>query len=256
MAFAHVGSIGTVNHNSAANTLALVTTAAVEVGNVAVVIYAGDNLGSGTDNTDANEVTSVTDTRGNTWVKLKETSNNNGGAGNGTTVSVWYTTVATQIQIGDTITFNLSGSVTAKAASGREFTKGAGTTLAVEQTASEVGDTLDPAAISLSGMTSREYLLLWGFAGEQTNAGTFTADADYTDFTRDAAGTGSAAIVVWGGFRIATLTGDTVDAATGTDRDYAQVLGALYEVTPAAGQPTQMRGTTIPGMRQWQPGRR
>lgn len=231
MAFAHVGSIGTVNSNSAATSLALTTTAAVEVGNIAVVIYAGDNLGSGTDNTDANEVTSVTDTRSNTWTKLKETSNNNGGAGNGATVSVWYTTVTTQIQIGDTITFNLSGSVTAKAASGWEFTKGAGTTLSVEQTASEVGDTLDPAAISLSGMTSREYLLLWGFAGEQTNAGTFIDDADYTGFTRDAAGTGSAAIVVWGGFRIATLTGDTVDAATGTDRDYAQVLGALYEVS-------------------------
>lgn len=247
MAFGTVGSIGTVNHNSAANTLALVTSAAVEVGNVAAVIYAGDNLGSGADNVDANEVTSVTDTRGNTWAKLKETSNNNAGAGNGATVSVWYTTVATQIQIGDSITFNLSGNVTAKAASGWEFTKGAGTTLAIEQTNSEVGDAVDPGVISLSAMTSREYLILWGFSGEQTNAGTFTNDADYTGFTRNAAGTGSAAIVVWGGFRIATLTGDTVDAATGTDRDYAQVLGALYEVT-AGNVPVSMHQRMVQGM--------
>jgi len=232
MAFASVGTLGTATDGTAGTTVVLTTSATCEAGNLAVLIYAGDNLSSSADDADYGDVTSITDSAGgNTWTKMKENSNNNAGAGNGVTVSVWYSVLTNQIASGGTITANLNGSPTVSNLSAWEFTKDAGTTISVEQTAVNSGDAADPAAISLAGMASREYLFIWGFASEQTNAGTFTADADYTDFDRNSSGVGAAAVVVWGGFRIATLTGDTVDAATGTDRDYSQVLGALYEVS-------------------------
>lgn len=232
MAFASVGTLGHVNDGSAGTTVVLTTSATAEAENLVVLWYGGDNLSSSADDADYGDVSSITDSAGgNTWTKMKENSNNNAGAGNGVTASVWYSVLTNQINSGGTITANLSGSPTVSNLSAWEFTKGGGTTIAVEQTAINSGDSADPAAISLAAMTSREYLLIWGFAGEQTTAGTFTPDADYTEIEKDSAGTGASAAMVWGGFRIATLTDDTVDAATGTDRDYTQVLGALYEVS-------------------------
>lgn len=235
MAFASVGTLGTFNAHASASTIPFVTSATAEAGNLVEVTFAFDNLGSGTDNLDASEVTSVTDSAGgNTWTKGGETSNNNGAAAAGVTTSVWYSVLSNQIASGGTITANLSGSATARAAQGWEFTKDAGTTIAREQLVVDVGDATDPTSVALVGMPSREYLIIYGFGGEQNNAGTYTAATNYTAFgkTGTAAG-GTLDIMVTGDFRIATLTGDTHDAATSTDRDYAAVYFALYEVAGA-----------------------
>lgn len=235
MAFGSVGSLGTAASGIGASSIAVTLGANAEAGNLVVFVYAGDNLGSGADDADNSEVTSISDSAtGNTWLKLKENSNNNGGAALGATVSVWYSVLTNQINSGGTITANLSGSPAARAATVWEFTKTGGTTISVEQTAANSGDAADPQAISLAGMASREYLFIWGLAYEGTTGGGFTDDADYTQITVAGQGAGAAAMVAWGAFRIATLTGDTVDAATTTDRDYSQVLGALYEVAAAS----------------------
>lgn len=236
MAFASVGTLGVVNAHASAASIVLTTSATAEAGNLAVVTFAFDNLGSGTDNLDAVEVTSVTDSAtGNTWVKGGETSNNNGAAAAGVTTSVWYSVLTNQIASGGTITANLSGSSTARTAQAWEFTKDAGTTISREQLVVDVGDAVDPASVALSSMPSREYLLYYGFGGEQNNTGTYTAATNYTALGKTGTGAGSTNdIMVTGDYRIATLTGDTHDAATSTDRDYAAVYFALYEVAGGA----------------------
>lgn len=256
MAFASVATLGVVNAHSSAASIVLTTSAIAEVGNLVVVTLAFDNLGSGTDNLDASEVTSVTDSAGNTWVKGGETSNNNGAAAAGVTTSVWYSVLTNQIASGGTITANLSGSSTARTAQAWEFTKDAGTTIALAALVVDVGDAVDPASISIGPILSREYLLYYGFGGEQNNAGTYTAATNYTALGKTGTAAGSTNdIMVTGDYRIATLTGDTHDAATSTDRDYAAVYFALYEVTPAGGDdiPARFQMNT-PGVMIFSPG--
>lgn len=229
MAFASVGSIGTVSSGNANQATIVMTTAAtVEAGNLAVVIAAFDN--HNTTDADHSEVTGVVDSAGgNTWSKFAEFTNGQGEAQAGTTVSIWGCRLATQLDSGQTITMSLTeaNSRDATAMTGWEFTVGG----AVTQTASTglAGDAADPAAITLSGLASKEYLWLWGIALESVVATTITQDSDYTAITAAGQGIGSGATTVGGGFRIATLTGDTVDASTSVDRDHAQVLVALEE---------------------------
>lgn len=191
MAFASVGTLGTFQALSSTNTIPLVISAAAEAGNLVVVKFAFDNLGSGTDNVDASEVTGVTDSAtGNTWVKGGETSNNNGAAGAGVTISVWYSVITNQINSSGTITATLSGNATARTAAAWEFTKGAGTTISRQALTTDVGDTADPANVSLASLPSKEYLLIYGFGGEQSNAGAYTAATNYTAMGKTGTGGG------------------------------------------------------------------
>jgi len=217
------------------------TSSAIPLGELAIIIIAVDN--NSAVNEDEGAVTSVTDPQGNTWAKALEWCAPGGGAQLGATVSVWYSTITTEIPSATLITVNLSNSASrdASAATVRSCTRDTGKTIAIEQTASvtTVSGT-DPEPISLSGMPSQEYLLVHGMAAEGPNTDAYTWDADYTQFSANGTTGGGAAtnMHVRGGHRVATLTGDTVDVTSTTaDRDCSQVLIAFEEVAAAPTNP-------------------
>jgi hypothetical protein len=92
---------------------------------------------------------------------------------------------------------------------------------------------IDPPAVTISALPSQEYLLLHSFTAEAPSTDAYTWDADYTriDTFGTTGGAASSNITALGGWRIATLTTDTVDIQSDTaDRAYDQALGALCEV--------------------------
>lgn len=234
MAFGSVGTIGTASSGTLNQaSLVLTTGATAEAGNLVVVLIAVDN--TGTTDADHSEISGVADSAGNTWTKAREFTNGQGTAQTGATVSAWFSQLANQLTSGGTITasFTTAASADATAMSAWEFTASAAVSVA---SATELaGDAADPAAITLSGLASKEYLFIHALAYEGGAAVVFTQDADYTTITQAGQGVGAAGMVVYGGFRILTGTGDTVDVATDTDRDHAQVLIALEEVAAAGG---------------------
>lgn len=241
MAFASVGTLGSGQQKAIGDPLTTITTtAAAEVGNLIAVIAAYDNV----DTTDTpatqgfNRRLICRDTAGNVYVCLGSAVNGNGAAGAGTQAAVFVAMVTTQLNSGEVIEVmdETDSNRTAHAASAWEFSLGHSFfCLAQDGRAYVYSDGVDPEAISLSGMVSREYLLLHCLAAEGPNSDTYTWDADYTQFDGNGTTGGSAATNqhVRGGFRIATLTGDTVDVTSLTaDRDYAQILVAIFEYEP------------------------
>ena len=94
--------------------------------------------------------------------------------------------------------------------------------------------------LTLSSLPSQAYLFLHilGVEGPDTDA--YTWDADYTQITTTGTtgGTDTDNVHIRGGYRIATLTGDTVGiTSTTADRDLVHGLFALGEVTLTATFP-------------------
>ena len=234
MAFGSLGALGTGQNKTAGQTSFTITTSAVaEVGNIVIVKIATDDCANvESDRTDY----SVSDSAGNTYTRAKEYVHGKTTGLDGAQVGIFYSVVTTELASSGTITISHPTTPTARAASAWEFSKGAGTTLAVEQATHLTGDAADPAAISLSSMTSREYLLLWALATEGPATETTTQDADYTSTGGNGTTGGGVAtnMRISGGYRIATLTADTVDASTSVARDHVQILVAIYEVGGAA----------------------
>jgi hypothetical protein len=235
MTWASVGSLGSNQDKTSGSVIVLTTTATAEVGNVILVAIAADNIN--TTDGDHSEVSSVVDSAGNTYTKLKEQTNGQGAAGDGATVSLWQAKVTTQLNSGGTITANLASAVTAQAITAWEFTVTAGATISVEGSDAAVGDGADPAVMTISGLPSQEYLFVAAHADENPNSGTYTKDADYTALDKNGTtgGSGATNIYVAGGWRIFTGTGDTYDAATSAARDHAQVYVALKEAAGGGG---------------------
>lgn len=134
------------------------------------------------------------------------------------------------------------GVTIARAISVQEFSVADGYTWAA--TAIETLNTpaADPGAITISSLpASREYLLLHFLAAEGPETDAYTWDADYTQITGNGTtgGVDDTNIHIRGGYRIATLTTDTVDVTSDTaDRDYTQGLVALAEVVLDSEFPT------------------
>jgi len=230
MAWASVGTLGTGTHNSSAASWTLTTSANLEAGNVGVLWISVDNRG--TTDGDLREVSSVVDGAGNTWISLGEYTNGQGAQNAGVTSALWATVADTQLDSGGTITITLRNAKTAKVASAWEFSFD-GTDISVYAVQQVVGDAADPAAITISGIASAEYLWLHLF-GVENDADTYTQDADYSSITAANVGTGAAGMSVYGGFRVYTGTTDTVDAAFATAADHVQLLIALQEI-PVGG---------------------
>jgi hypothetical protein len=133
MAFAAVGTVGsrankTANQASSAITL----TADANAGNLIVVAIAVDN--NATTDQDENAITSITDSAGgNTWTEVAEFTNSDAAAQAGTVGAAYYSVLTNTISSGGTITVNFSNSTSrdASAITCHEFTKGAGTNVAV-----------------------------------------------------------------------------------------------------------------------------
>ena len=73
MAFAAVGTFVTDGNKTAGTSRTVASATTIEVDNLAVLAISCDNLSTADGNT--NDITSVTDVRGNTWTKALEYTN-------------------------------------------------------------------------------------------------------------------------------------------------------------------------------------
>lgn len=208
------------------------------VGTYVTVIIGWSAVNDITD-TGPNDLTqqfTLADTAGNTWVQLGATQNANGAAEAGTFCAIFGTSVTSAISPGDTLTvtqpnenkINRHWTAHAFAAEGEVGVVGRAHTLT---------DSADPGAVTLSSLTSSglPYLFLHGLVGNGYDSDEYTWDSDYTRMVgyggRETSATVTGIKHVRSGYRIATLTGDTVDVTSTTaDRIYAQLLLALGSV--------------------------
>lgn len=245
MAFASGGSLGTNQEKTSDTSLVLTTTADLTAGEFGVIGLALDNIN--TTDADHSEITGVVDSAGNTWAKLAEYTNGNGAAASGATVSVWGVVAGSTLASGGTITVTTSANTTAKCIFGHRFTIGAGNDVEVAGSATPVAnDGADAASISIAGLSSQEYLWVHVIAIEATQlASSYAEDADYTSFANigTTGGGGATNMSVYGGYRIMTGTGDTVDVGTAA-RNSVQVFIALREVSGSIVEPAGQTSET------------
>lgn len=216
--------------NKTANSTTIVGTASatIAVGKWVVIFIAKDNTGGGSEETEI----SVSDSVGNTYTRVKERSTGNPAQG-GSHVGMFWAKVTSQIVASSTtVTVTLGGTAAnndAQAFVGHAFT---GQPALQTSHSNYWPDSADPTSISLSGMPSQAYLLVYAASWEGVVGDSWTHDANYTSLTGAGTSGGGAASnqQVVGAYRIATLTGDTVDPALTTDRDGAHILAAFYEV--------------------------
>lgn len=231
MAIASLGSLGSANSKTSSTTITMLATAAAEVGNLVIVQTAWDNT-----DTSVLESTRLTcsDESVNTWVKIAEYTGSLGVAEDGITGAMFASVITTQIDIGDDIIVTSDTARVAKAVAAWEFDIAA-TGIAVQDYALDA-NVNQPGPISLASMPSQEYLFLHLLAMERPTSVTLTQDSDYTNLTTDGTtgGASTSNMLLYGGFRIATLTGDTVDVATSLGGDHVQILAALYETSTGA----------------------
>ena len=235
MAFASVGTLGATFDKVAGTSIVLTTTATAAAGSFVVVIVAKDNASSTTGET--SEITSVSDSAGNTWTKAYEYSYGGGtpGANAGAVCAVYFSTLSSALSSGGTITANFSDSRTASAISAWNYSLGAGN-LAELDGATGYGDTNNQNGLSLTGLTSAEHLGIRAFALETQLTTAFALESGWTAMsTAGGTGGGSASNMrVDGQFGIESAS-TTVDVATVSGPsalfvDQANILVAFIEV--------------------------
>lgn len=204
-------SIMAVTNKASSSSWSPVTTGALTAGEVGILQINFDNIG--TTIGDNSEVTSVTDAAGNTWTKAREYTYSAGAAGDGATVSVWYSKITSTLSSGGAVTINFSGNTTAKVALLNRFTLSNGGTVTVVGSSVETQAGADPGSMSVTPSSgSREHLFYRAIALE-TTIGAPTNTASYT-LLADSASTGGAAtsnIYGSGEWRIFTGASDTSD---------------------------------------------
>lgn len=232
MSWAFVAHRGSAQNKVAASSISMNPTANINVGEICVVRVVADNYSG------ASAVTnwhSVSDNKGNSWTKIREHTISSGGAANdGVTASLFISRITAQILTTDAITaaFNQSGfsfSPPAKAIGAAIFSNGGGT-ISVVGANSAIGTGTAPS-VTLSGLTSAEYLWLGHVGIEGPNGDTFTQDGDYANNTSFGTTGGGAVSNVASRFgsRVYTGVSDTYNPTLGTSRDWVTILGAVKE---------------------------
>ena len=235
-----------VSETAAATLSCLLNAQTIEAGNVAVVVCAGDNVSTSDGNT--NDHSAASDSKGNTYTKAYEWTEGTGGAAGGATVSLHFSKLtATLITGTDTITCNYGSSLTDRVIDlVAEFTIGAGNVVSIVGTPQgEASNGGDAGALTISGLTSAQYLFVRGVATESNAATSMTATASYSlpifpsDGCDNTGGGGEASDMgACSEYRILTGTGDTSDPTlVDITNDNASVYVALQESAPPSGRP-------------------
>ncbi len=245
MAFTDSGRFITNGNETSQTSTAFPISSATAADELGVIAIALDNLAT-TDGQTSN-VTSVSDSKGNTWNKLGEYTNTVGGAAaDGATIAVWYSVFSSALTTSDTVTANYSSSVVAKAAMAWSYTKGASTTVALAGSLQVLGnDNSDAGSMTVSGLTNGEYLFFRAIASETNTVGS-TPTSSYTSFNVESGNGGSEKghVNLNIEFIILTGTSSTSDPTMGdTSADRASVFMALKET---ASQSAVLTGTITP----------
>lgn len=233
MAIASRGGIGTAATTANASTIVLsVSSTTASAGNLVILVIGADN--SSTSDGDNSEITSVTDSGGNTWTKAREHTNSNAAASAGATVSLWYTKPTTTLTAGaggGTITVTFASARQAKAVTGWAYSIG-NTTPTVAASTATSGDAVRLGTANLStALTNQEYLFVRADAIESDIA-SYTPTTGYTSLSWATAlvgGTFTNFITAAGEFKIATSTSAMSTATIGLNVDNSSVLVAFYE---------------------------
>ena len=238
-AITYIGSIGTQTANTSGNTLVITTSATLEAGNIAIVSIAMDNVG--TTDADHSEITSVVDSSSNTYAKLCEFTNGQGGAAAGATASLYMTKATVQLTSGGTITVNFANSITSRVVRASEFTVSANYTLTQSSTCqTDDNDGNDPSSLAFSGLSSVERLYFRAISEEGNSTTGITVTTDYTTIGAPVVadtGSNASSIGLRGEFKIATATGETSDPNTPGTLDGASVFVALHETATSRPLP-------------------
>jgi len=265
MAFSSLGTFASATHKTSASSFSFAPSAALNAGELGVLVIACDNLDA-TDG-DFGVIAAVSDSAGNTWQKAAEFTNGQGGAAAGATVAIWYTVAAATLPTTGSITITFRAPLVAKAVVGHRFAKAPDTTVRTAAAAGRADDGVDPGPISLAGLASRQYLFMRGIASESSSTTALTATTGWTQIGQAVTtGGGSATnIAARGEYLIATATSVTSDP-TLFIADHASALVALYEeaapvfqgsaslsgagVQSAAGLPVFIAQANQPGLGQ------
>ncbi len=239
MTITNVGAVGSAQNKTAGSSIVVNPTATLDVGDIIFARCVSDNLGTTT--ADSTEHT-VTDSKGNTWIRDKERRFSAGAADDGVVISLWRCKITTQILTTDTVTLTLTSSRTSKGIDLHKWTVDAGNSLAVRAVVASNG-TGTAVSIGVTGLTST---VTYGFLGtlgaEGPTSDTFTSDPDAGWFSHTAGGTtgGTATgnVASRQQRRLATPslssgTAETWNPTLGTSRDWAGFLIAYEEYTPA-----------------------
>jgi len=232
--------------------------AADEVSDTTIIANPSANLAAGvivfvtgvTDNVatadGATTLHSISDTDSNTWIKVYEETETDGAAGDGTTTSVWWTKVVTQIDTTDSITLTTSSAVGAKMINVVSVTVGAGNTLASTTGYTGVSHfTSGNPSQALSSLTNREYLF-FGLTGAES-ADTLSTCTGYTelydDRTANNAPSSQANHIC---YLVSTTTGSTFTTSSFTFTNALASLTGFYEITaPTAALTGTITSSTL-----------
>src|SRR3972149_1764667 len=206
----------------------------IVVGRIAIVQCVSDN------NDTANGATtfhSLADTDTHTWTRVYEETDSDGAADDGSTTSLWWTKVVTQIDTTDSITCTLGANKTDKTLAVFEVTVAAGNTVSTSGTVASPthsdSGTNTTISSTLSSITSREYLLVGSFGAEGEtgkNPDTSPVYTELYDLVSTTSGLPAANIQNHLQYRIATVTGETADSLNVTWTNATQTLVGFYEV--------------------------
>lgn len=209
------------------------------VGDMFFLLVARDNISAVTGS--FNEVTSITsDTRGNTWTKLLEYTTGQGGAGNGVTISVWYTINSVAFNDGSAYGVTLNFATPAPTAfswvgvkvwSNNNSTLNLfGSTAVIQATGNNV------PSLSLTGLnSSTTYAVIRAIGLEGAYVVPNTATSGWFDFAPNgtSGGSGATNISTWGEYDIVSgVTSATSDPAWSNNVDNASIMFAVFETAP------------------------
>ncbi len=226
------GALCTAQSKSAGTSLSCSPTLeSFNVGNIAVMIFAGNNTAT----VDGNDglLSSVTDDKGNTWTVQRCFTNSRGSAGAGATTCIATAKITTELatSAGNNITANFS-SITAKSMVVKEFTVDSGNTLEIAGTPQDDARLTDPINLTITGLTSGEYLFLRSVAIERTAPGAWTSTAGFSSTTCNGTSNGLNAsnMEVCGEYVIESSSTGTSSNPTASGNDNASIFVALSEV--------------------------
>jgi hypothetical protein len=182
---------------------------------------------------------SVTDTQGNTWVRVKEYTATGGGAADGVTGAMFLCLVETELTTSDTITVSFP-SINAAGGAISEWSVAGGNEMNVADAVANSGTAATSYSLAISGLTSADYEFVGLSIAENEVSTAVTPDSAYTAMASGfGSGTsgGNATNVIGSAAHLTAsgVTGDTFDRSSLTSSDRATLLIALSEDTPGGG---------------------
>ena len=229
---------GTGNSTASSASLAVTTTATINVGEFIVVCISADNSGSG----GATSTTGVTDSAGNTYVLRADQLRDPAGVDAGVSLRVYCATAQYALASGQTVTVSFSPNTTSKAAAVWRVIPTSTATHQISFVA-ETGtnnNTANPTITSAS-VTSGDIVI--GVNACETST-TPTADSDTTNGTWSTAqvglansGSGVTSSIVTTQYKVTTGTGTQTYNTTLISLDWAISILTFTELRRPVGDP-------------------